>query len=1396
MQNFRRARLVINENLRRDSDRELSDDEKSDNVTNVTGDDGHKIDLMNDERIYELNVVRRAAVVEKYSNHNFDEWAHLVEETVEIHKFIEYGIKIVIDKREFCIYFIEDCQLYTGNAQRHGGGGAGGNNGRVIIEAGTCIVEAGGVPFDMNTDWDSFLSGMAKGLPKYLTKRGAALPGNQAINARGRQVFYDLLSGTMTSIYSRRISRRVMKKRAEYQGPQAPEGGQMYFPPPPFFIPPPPQIPPAPINPPEPVLEREPHWKKEDIATPNPVLEHLVFDTPMQNRQLPSGNIPVHMLDSEQLVDFFSEIVPVIEFIPQGTYLTINKAYKHVLGKWSIDKDDLLAQRKIVIFWRVVVSPIMMDDGKRMQSRVSISKICKWIMSDEWDKITVGLYVMRQRRGLQPQMSEEKIREAVGKRASKEILRGNISKAYGVLVNEGTLQSNTETRNFLNNLIPTGKSVNPSENILIERRELEEARNRQMDDEEDPVVMDAFENLMADDTIVPVTITEVQLLKAVSGLKNSTACFDGGKMEYFKYVVFSSNNLDDDRKMILTLLTSFLNFVGERKVHTDILKFLNTARLFAIRSGKPEQKKMRPIYQQNCLMKLLMKAVHGEYAVVARSIYNGLQTEGMMAGTEKVIHLLELYIEKNPHADVVQLDLINAFSLVNRETLAYLLEKLNPQLAKTLVGVALAPPTHAVWGDSDDGPQQFSTDFGTSIGSIFGTTLFSQTLQPHLEAVEKILKLEAEREALRSNSDILKPLVVAFVDDITMAGHVSGLTEAIKHFKTAETREKTGLFTNVKKEKVLLGLKDGYDEALAAVELYHEVGVPYENIYIHPGNIPDDCPNLKVATEKRYTLMCLGTPIGSTAAKVIFFEEKIKKLAEEAKKLSLYQNSQFQTHLFLHCFCQKTQYLLRTMPLGGTLKTFLHLEDDLKRIVLAAGILKIHPDKLSENSWSQAKIHRGDGGMGIGSNLTIASAAYLASIIESLPFMEPHFPGITERMKTMSAQIDTGNFSLRENHFLDAIKTLNKNSGENDYYTSMKLFDPEFIKQEEERMTKDPHLSNARRPTLQLILCNGIRKHALATLLKKVKHTDAHRMAAAANVDSGITRVLTALPSMGDFRLRINDQSFIIGILNLLGHPLCGQDSPLGLANKSCSTCKQMLGAYPYQHFFTKNCLAMKTGFHDSMKEMLLGLLRSLGLNGEFEKSLFGRKDCDILMTSMVESLKPFSTTGIDLTFPHCTAVSLNGKDPTTIYYKHSQDIVNIAHTSKLKPETVNRLSLAHVNFRTFVMGTNGEIHKLSTALLRSIAEEVAKNGFWKSRSNDLLRFMLTIISVHHFRAKSECLIKTMRTNNRNSDLNIMGMAKEKLLEVFEAYDSQVESTKMNEPYQILILPIHRSVAG
>ena len=166
------------------------------------------------------------------------------------------------------------------------------------------------------------------------------------------------------------------------------------------------------------------------------------------------------------------------------------------------------------------------------------------------------------------------------------------------------------------------------------------------------------------------------------------------------------------------------------------------------------------------------------------------------------------------------------------------------------------------------------------------------------------------------------------------------------------------------------------------------------------------------------------------------------------------------------------------------------------------------------------------------------------------------------------------------------------------------------------------------------------------------------------------------------------------------------------------------------------------------------------------------------------------------MTFPHCTEATFHGKDPKSVYYKHLLDIVNIAHSSKMKPETINRLSLAHTNFRTFVMGTNGEIHKHSTALLRSFAEEIAKNGFWKSRTNDLLRFILTAISVHHFRTKSEYLIKTMRLNNRNADLNIMGIPKERILEVFEAYDSQIQSTKMNEPYQMLILPIHRSVAG
>jgi len=1403
------ARRILDENNRMERDRralsedegsgrEGDDDEVSSVYTNVSAEYGRKLNLMDDKSIYILLVLSLDSVEKQYGNKRLDEWAHVVEEDVDIHCFPEYAFNFVIDNGNSCIYLVDDCKLYSGNAIRLGGAGGGSSSRKIDLQAGTRIVGFEEDTFNSSTDWDLVLARLAKGLPKYLKRPGTAGK-NGAINGSGN-AFYDLKSGTISSINSRRVSRQLIKKRVVNLGPIPPPDRQGYGPPLPFeMLPPPlpinPPIPPLPINPPIPA-EKYPHWLKVGLSQASPVGDHLAFETPVQNRELPLGNLPVHTLSTGQFLNLFSEMAPVWEYIPSSTNLTIVKAYKHVLEKWANDKDDVVAQRQVTIFCRVVFSPIRMDDGKSMQSRMAITRICKLILNNEWDKITVGLYVMRQRHGVRPPLSEEKRNIAIGKRVTKEMLKGNLSKGYSLLVNEGTLQSSHETHDFLRKLIPTGKSIDPLPDILKERQDLVEERNMQMDDDDDPVIMAAFERLLVDEGIEVVTITEAQVLKAVNALKMSTACFDGGKMEFFKYVIFYGNNLSDDSSVILTLLTSFLNYTCERKVHTDTLKFLNTSRLFAIRSGKPELNKMRPIYQQNSLMKLLMKAVHSEYAVVARSSYDGLQTEGMRGGTEKVVHLVETYIEKNPGADVVQLDFINAFSLVNRETLAHILEKSSSQLAKTLVGVTLAPVTQAVWGDSDEGPQVFATETGTSIGSIFGTTLFAQSLQPHLEFSKKLLEDEAKFEALRSNSEVVMPLVVAFVDDVTLAGDARGLIKAIKHFKSPKIREQTGLFTNEKKEKVLLGLRDDYDSALAAVELYHGAGVPYMNIYIHPDNIPDDCPILKKSTEERYTLLCLGTPIGSTAAKALFLGEKIKQLSEEAKKLSLYQNSQFQAHLFLHCFCNKTQYLLRTMPLGGVLKTFLHLEEDLKKIIFAAGLLKMHPDKLAGNTWEQAMLHRGDGGLGIGKNLTIASAAYLASVIESLPFSEPHFPGLTERMKTLSNQPDTGNFSLREIHFLEAIKTLNKNSGEVDLYTSMKLFDPEFIKQEAEKMTKDPHLSNARNPTLQLILCNGVRKYALNTLLKKLKPMEAHRLAAASNADTGVNRILRALPSLHDHRNRINDEPFIIGIFNLLGQPLCGVDAPFGSADKSCSKCDFKLGTHPNAHFSTKNCLAMKTGFHDLMRDQIMGLFRSLHLNCNSEQSLLGRKDSDILVTSEVEGLTPHLQTGIDLTFPHCSDAYFPGKDPVAVYHKHPQDIVNLAHKSKMKPDTLNRMALAHTNFRPFVMGLHGEIHTLSTALLRSIAEEVAKNGFWKSKAKDLLRFMLTAISVQHFRAKSELLIRTMKVNNRKAVSKIKNLTNGGIVEIFEAYKEQIGATKMNEPYQVLTLPNLRRLAG
>ena len=62
--------------------------------------------------------------------------------------------------------------------------------------------------------------------------------------------------------------------------------------------------------------------------------------------------------------------------------------------------------------------------------------------------------------------------------------------------------------------------------------------------------------------------------------------------------------------------------------------------------------------------------------------------------------------------------------------------------------------------------------------------------------------------------------------------------------------------------------------------------------------------------------------------------------------------------------------------------------------------------------------------------------------------------------------------------------------------------------------------------------------------------------------------------------------------------------------------------------------------------------------------------------------------------------------------------------------------------------------------------------------------------------SKSELLIRTMKVNNRNAVSKIKNLTNGGIVEIFAAYKEQIGATKMNEPYQVLILPNLRRLAG
>jgi len=1101
---------------------------------------------------------------------------------------------------------------------------------------------------------------------------------------------------------------------------------------------------------------------------------------------LPTLNTPLTQLSAEVLAVTLPRFMRGHEFLPSKAESYLRMAYVRTLTEWQKDKGNKTLALRVWLFWIVTVTPTINTSGQRVPAHISIITACKHILNNNWDVFNIAYFAHRSTFSIGPKLTASKETEKKYARITREFLKGSSGKAYALLTNRGMMNSSGLAFDMLRNSHSTGQSE--GEYVTDEIRELRREKNPPtiMPDDAEPEESEIFEKFLSDDLIANITLKPEEVLRVISKNKLSTHTLDGCLSSYFQFLI-PQGELSPQQQELVDVLTDFLNAYSAQELDPSVIMLMNTSKLFAI-----GEKKLRPITQQCMLFKMLSKAFFIQKAGVLSGRFGNTQLVNEKAGIEKAIHSLNLYIDRNPYSDIILIDGKSAFSIVDRHSIVTEMAKSDPEAAKFL-SISLQLSVPSVWADVSkdvaNGPQLFRASVGIPMGSSTSSTAFSMGIQPVVEKLEDKYKEVAKEIALNQGPDSVpgETIVLAFCDDIAVGGPMEAHKPAIDEISTTRTREMHGYFTNPAKTIVLMGKRHSLEDAKRDAEIFIGLGINSMNIKIHPETVPDgpEFDQIRTEAQARGGVLYLGTPIGSAEFKNEWLKKHLETLRCEAIDLANFSNAQIKTHLFLDCWNNKVQHLARTLP-PDMLATYLALFEELKRTTLATAILGMKPEQLSDLAFDQCRLNRGDGGLGCTNTLDMSPAAFLASICDSVDFIEAKFPGTKEEIRNLSSILNRDHILPMYRKILKALEMLNQKAGLENHFTSDKLLDPAFWEAKEEKLKKDPHLPDRRHPTKQTLLQIEIRLRQVATLVDKLDPCSAHRLAAYSDPNTGMNW-LRARHTLKDDRNAVGNDAWTIGLLTYIGSPLMGQGRPFGTLGRKCR-CGVLFSSDPMDHLLSTNCFSGKTEVHNSTRDKVAETFNGIGKKTAREVLNGANHDADIQINDQIAGLGPHARTAIDTSHPHPTVPAMQNRTSKQIYYDYGLALVSKTYNSKCRQEVVDRLAACQVNARPLVIGTHGEIEPRSLSLIKCIAASASGYGYWKDKTTALTRHILTAITLNLFRAKATMLIRVMREIYPNQFFSFepdTGLIES----VYTQCKVTIAEAALNEPYLRLRIP-------
>ncbi|CAI7734266.1 unnamed protein product [Closterium sp. NIES-54] len=346
---------------------------------------------------------------------------------------------------------------------------------------------------------------------------------------------------------------------------------------------------------------------------------------------------------------------------------------------------------------------------------------------------------------------------------------------------------------------------------------------------------------------------------------------------------------------------------------------------------------------------------------VAREHFIPLQFGVVIArGIEAAIHTARTYLEEFQGAMALQIDLANAFNVVERAAVFEGLKGTALDFLVPLVHLSYGRSS-ALYLDHDFGAEPLQSARGVRQGYPLGPMLFATSIHPCLVATAA-----AHPEVV----------LLAYADDITVLGEAANCTAAFT------------LLT----------------EALLSHGLAHNPAKceAWSAPVLDPATLP---PGIKISLDG---VRVLGSPIGPPTGCATRVRERLSAVVKPLPLLSQ-MDPQLCLLLLTRCVSRRASFLVRVTPLEALpLGEWSAWGEELLHTYLAAAHTTIPRDRAERDRiWQQAALPASLRGLGITNPAVEGGFAYLASVVSAAhllrSFGDSANPGLTRLLLLMDA---------------------------------------------------------------------------------------------------------------------------------------------------------------------------------------------------------------------------------------------------------------------------------------------------------------------------------------------------------------------------------------------------------